>query len=134
MHINAALLRRHHHRRARSAHLAADGRLGRVASLTLFVSALDNAQAGTTSALVTSRDAAAAAIAESARRGYLDGQALAEVFAWLRPNDLVWNYVVNNYLLGKKPPAFDILYWNQDTARMAAGLHRDFVGSRSTTR
>ena len=70
---------------------------------------------------------AAAAVAESARRGYLDGDALASVFSWLRPNDLIWNYVVNNYLLGKEPPAFDILYWNQDTVRMAAGLHRDFV-------
>ena len=107
-------------------HLAAEQRLGDVASLTLFVCALDNERAGTVGAL-TSREAAAAAVAESARRGYLDGQALAGVFAWLRPNDLVWNYVVNNYLLGKTPPAFDILYWNQDTVRLAAGLHRDFV-------
>ncbi len=107
-------------------HLAAEGTLGDVASLTLFVCALDNQRAGTVSALA-SREAAAAAVAESARRGYLDGQALAGVFAWLRPNDLVWNYVVNNYLLGKKPPAFDVLYWNQDAVRLAAGLHRDFV-------
>jgi polyhydroxyalkanoate synthase len=107
-------------------HLAASARLGEIASLTLMVCALDNAQAGTVSALAT-RDLAAAAVAESARKGYLDGQALAGVFTWLRPNDLVWSYVVNNYLLGKEPPAFDILYWNQDTVRMAAGLHRDFI-------
>ena len=107
-------------------HLAAQGELGGVASLTLFVCALDSERAGTASALA-SRETAAAAVAESARRGYLDGQALAGVFAWLRPNDLVWNYVVNNYLLGRKPPAFDVLYWNQDAVRLAAGLHRDFV-------
>ena len=49
------------------------------------------------------------------------------MFAWLRPGDLVWNYWVNNYLLGRKPPAFDILFWNADTTRMTAGLHADFV-------
>jgi polyhydroxyalkanoate synthase len=106
--------------------LAADGESDGVASLTLMVCALDNESEGTVSALA-SRDVAAAAIAESARKGYLDGQALAGVFTWLRPNDLVWSYVVNNYLLGKAPPAFDILYWNQDAVRLAAGLHRDFI-------
>jgi poly(3-hydroxyalkanoate) synthetase len=59
------------------------------------VCALDNERAGTVGAL-TSREAAAAAVAESARRGYPDGQALAGVFAWLLPNDLVWNYVGKN--------------------------------------
>jgi polyhydroxyalkanoate synthase len=107
-------------------HLAAEGRLGEVASLALLVCALDNEQAGTTAAFTT-REVAAAAIAESARKGYLEGSALAGVFAWLRPNDMIWNYVVNNYLLGKDPPAFDILYWNQDTVRLGAGLHRDFL-------
>ena len=107
-------------------HLQAAGELSKVASLTLFVCAIDSTRATDAEALVT-REIAAAAVAESARKGYLDGQALAGVFAWLRPNDMVWNYVVNNYLLGKAPPAFDILYWNQDTVRMAAGLHRDFV-------
>ncbi len=106
--------------------IAATGGLDRVASLTLMVCALDNDTEGTLAALTT-RDVAAAAVAESARKGYLDGKALEGVFTWLRPNDLVWNYFVNNYLLGKEPPAFDILYWNQDTVRLAAGLHRDFI-------
>jgi polyhydroxyalkanoate synthase len=107
-------------------HLATEGALGDVASLTLLVCALDNARAGTVAALA-GREVAAAAVAESARKGYLDGRALAGVFAWLRPNDLIWGYVVNNYLMGRKPPAFDVLYWNQDTVRLAAGLHRDFI-------
>ena len=57
----------------------------------------------------------------------LSGEDMARVFAWLRPNDLVWNYWVNNYLLGENPPAFDILYWNNDTTRLPAGLHSDFL-------
>ena len=49
------------------------------------------------------------------------------MFAWMRPNDLIWNYVVNNYLLGNDPPAHDILYWNNDTTRLPARLHADFL-------
>ena len=56
----------------------------------------------------------------------MDGAALAEIFAWLRPNDMIWNYWVNNYLLGAPPPAFNVL-WNQDSVRMAAGLQRDMI-------
>jgi class II poly(R)-hydroxyalkanoic acid synthase len=107
-------------------HLAASGDADRVAGLTLAVCVLDTDRAGTTGALVDDT-VAAAAVADSAQRGYLDGKALAGVFAWLRPNDLIWNYWVNNYLLGKDPPAFDILYWNADTTRMPAALHRDFI-------
>jgi polyhydroxyalkanoate synthase subunit PhaC len=106
--------------------LAATGELGGVASLTLMACPLDNDAESTMSALM-SRDLAAVAVAESARKGYVDGRAIEGVFTWLRPNDLVWNYFVNNYLLGKEPPAFDILYWNQDPVRLAAGLHRDFI-------
>src|SRR5262245_1426156 len=109
-----------------SAYLAATGQQSRLAGLGLGVTVLDFADAGVPGALV-SRRLAAAAKAISRRRGYLDGRALAEVFAWLRPGDLVWNYWVNNYLLGRKPPAFDILFWNADTTRMSAGLHADFV-------
>jgi len=90
-------------------HLVATGRLGNVASLGLFVCALDRPQEGIIGALTT-REAAAASVAASAVRGYVDGSALAEIFAWLRPNDMIWNYWVNNYLLGAPPPAFDILY------------------------
>ncbi len=106
--------------------LAGQGQQDRLAAIALLVTVLDNERAGTASAL-NNRRLAAAAKAISRRRGYLDGRALAEVFAWLRPGDLVWNYWVNNYLLGKKPPAFDILFWNADTTRMTAGLHADFV-------
>ena len=109
-----------------AAHLAAAGQQDRLACFSLLVTVLDTANAGTAAAL-TDQQLAAAAKAMSARRGYLDGRALAEAFAWLRPGDLVWNYWVNNYLLGKKPPAFDILSWNADTTRMSASLHADFV-------
>ena len=107
-------------------HLAAIDEQDKFGTLTMMVCALDQARMGTAGAF-SNRELAAAAVAESARKGYVDGQALAGVFAWLRPNDLVWNYFVNNYLLGKDPAAFDILYWNQDSVRLAAGLHRDFV-------
>ena len=109
-----------------AAHLAATGQQGRLAAFALLVTVLDNARAGAAAALADRR-LAAAATALSRRRGYLDGRSLAEVFAWLRPGDLVWNYWVNNYLLGRKPPAFDILFWNADTTRMPARLHADFV-------
>jgi polyhydroxyalkanoate synthase len=109
-----------------AAHLAHTGQQDRIAALTLMVTVLDQARAGLASAVISERTAQLAAAASRAR-GYLDGRSLAEVFAWLRPNDLIWNYWVNNYLLGRKPPAFDILFWNADTTRMTAGLHRDFL-------
>jgi len=109
-----------------AAHLATTGELHRVASFNLGVTVLDQARAGLTSAAMDDATARAA-IDASASRGYLDGRALAEVFAWLRPDDLIWGYWVNNYLQGKKPPAFDVLYWNADTTRMPATLHREFL-------
>jgi polyhydroxyalkanoate synthase len=109
-----------------AAYLAHTGQQDRIAAMTLMVTVLDQAHAGLASAVISERSARMAAAASQAR-GYLDGRSLAEVFAWLRPNDLIWNYWVNNYLLGRTPPPFDILFWNADTTRMAAGLHRDFL-------
>lgn len=109
-----------------AAHLAASGQSDRLASLTLMVTVLDQRKAGFAAAAIDEQ-AANIATALSARKGYLDGRTLAEVFAWLRPTDLVWRYWVNNYIEGKSPAAFDVLFWNADTTRMAAALHRDLV-------
>ncbi|MHC6211722.1 PHA/PHB synthase family protein [Rhodococcus ruber] len=109
-----------------AAYLAATGHGDRVAGLTLAVTVLDQARAGFAAAALDERTAATA-IERSQSRGYLDGDELAEVFAWLRPTDLVWRYWVNNYLQGRPPAPFDVLHWNADTTRMAAGLHRDLV-------
>src|SRR3954454_18089641 len=108
------------------AHLAAQGRLDRVAAASFAVTVLDWTKAGTVGALMDP-EAVKEATEKSRKKGYLDGASLAEVFAWLRPNDLIWNYWVNNSLQEKPPAAFDILFWNADTTRMSAGLHRDFI-------
>jgi polyhydroxyalkanoate synthase len=109
-----------------AAHLNSSGEGQRLASLTLMVTVLDQRKAGFASAALD-EEAANIAVALSARKGYLDGRSLAEIFAWLRPTDLVWRYWVNNYVQGKSPAPFDVLYWNADTTRMAAALHRDMV-------
>lgn len=108
------------------AHLAVTEGLDTVAGVGLSVAVLDQANTGLTGELLTPA-AAEAAVRASAARGYLDGRALAEVFAWLRPNDLIWNYWVSSYLLGRSPAPFDVLFWNADTTRMTAALHRGFV-------
>jgi polyhydroxyalkanoate synthase len=108
------------------AHLTEIGQGERVAGLTLAVTVLDQTRAGFASAVMSER-AASAAIRSSASKGYLDGRAMTEIFAWLRPTDLVWRYWVNNYVQGRRPAPFDVLFWNADTTRMAAALHRDLV-------
>src|SRR5258708_1548488 len=77
--------------------------------------------------LFASKETIAAGREASRLRGVLEGQEMARVFAWLRPNDLIWNYWVNNYLIGKDPAAFDVLYWNNDTTRLPAKLHSDLL-------
>ena len=62
-----------------------------------------------------------------AQKGYLEGHHMADVFNLLRENDLVWSFVVNNYLLGKEPMVFDLLYWNSDSTRMPAAMHSFYL-------
>jgi polyhydroxyalkanoate synthase len=97
-------------------------------TLTLLVSILDiEGIADSSMGLFANLETLELARSLSGARGVLKGKDLAKVFAWLRPNELIWNYWVNNYLLGKAPPAFDILYWNSDTTRLPARLHADFI-------
>ncbi len=63
----------------------------------------------------------------SQRAGVLDGPSLASVFTWMRPDDLVWNYAVNNWLLGEEPAPFDILAWNADATNLPGALHGQFL-------
>jgi polyhydroxyalkanoate synthase len=109
------------------AHLAARNE-PKVHSATVAVCLLDMAAAqNTTAGLFVTPGSVAAAKRASQLAGVVEGQELARMFAWMRPNDLIWNYWVNNYLLGNAPPAFDVLYWNNDTTRLPAKLHADFL-------
>ncbi|WP_328608983.1 alpha/beta hydrolase [Amycolatopsis sp. NBC_00345] len=96
-------------------------------ALTLFVSVFDMAEDKTLLGVFASEETLAAAKRHSHVQGVLDGRELARVFNLLRPNDLIWTYWVNNYLLGRRPPAFDILYWNNDTTRLPAAFHGQLI-------
>jgi polyhydroxyalkanoate synthase len=98
----------------------------KVHALTLLVSVLDT-QLDTQVELFADEKTLEAAKRRSYQAGVLEGSDMAKVFAWMRPNDLIWNYWVNNYLLGNEPPVFDILYWNNDTTRLPAALHGEFI-------
>ncbi len=100
----------------------------RVNTLTLMVNVLDISATGDTPlGLFATPSAIEAAKRYSQAKGVLDGKDMATAFAWLRPNDLIWNYWVNNILLGNAPPAFDVLYWNNDSTRLPARLHGEFM-------
>ena len=108
-------------------YLAALGRDDKVASMTLMVNVLDPHPEDTVANLFMSDNMIETARKRSARAGVLDGNETARVFSWMRPNDLIWNYVASNYLHGETPPSFDVLYWNSDTTRLPARLHSDFL-------
>ena len=96
------------------------------ASLTLLAAMLDFADTGDISVYVD-RSYVARCERELNHGGILSGSRLAAAFASLRPNDLVWRYVVNNYLKGRTPPAFDLLYWNADSSNLPGPLYAYYV-------
>ncbi len=109
--------------------LHARGEAAKVASATFFTAQVDFSAAGDLSLFVD--DTQLGRIAELAgEKGYLDGRYLAASFNLLRGRDLIWNYVVQNYLMGEDHPAFDLLHWNGDTTNLPAAWHlaylRDF--------
>ncbi|QHF42607.1 class II poly(R)-hydroxyalkanoic acid synthase [Pseudomonas sp. S35] len=107
-------------------HLQAKRQLRRISSASYLVSLLDS-QIDSPAMLFADEQTLEAAKRRSYQQGVLDGRDMAKVFAWMRPNDLIWNYWINNYLLGREPPAFDILYWNNDNTRLPAALHGDLL-------
>jgi polyhydroxyalkanoate synthase len=106
-------------------HRAAQGDRS-VNAVTFLVTVLDT-NVESKMGLFATRETIEAAREASRLKGVLEGQEMARVFAWLRPNDLIWNYWVNNYLIGKDPAAFDVLYWNNDTTRLPARLHGELL-------
>lgn len=105
--------------------LAARGEGAKVASATFFTAQVDFERAGDLKNFVD--DEQLKVIEGLAGEGYLDGRYMAATFNLLRGRDLIWNYVVNNYLLGQDYPHFDLLYWNGDTTNLPAKWHRAYL-------
>ncbi|MEM7688352.1 MAG: alpha/beta fold hydrolase [Pseudomonadota bacterium] len=96
-------------------------------SLTLMVCVLHPKQTDVEAASLMSDNGMKLAKQRAAKKGIIKADDLARGFAWLRPNDLIWGYVINNYLLGQDPPAFDVLFWNSDATNLSATLMGDFM-------
>ncbi|HSH12928.1 MAG TPA: class I poly(R)-hydroxyalkanoic acid synthase, partial [Desulfurivibrionaceae bacterium] len=109
------------------AYLAARGEDGAVNTATYFTTHQDFSNAGDIAVFINRPGVAFLEWLMSASGGYLDGRNLAATFNMLRANSLVWNYVVQNYLMGKEPPAFDLLYWNSDGTRVPGKVHSFLV-------
>jgi len=99
----------------------------RINALTFMVCVLDPKRDDSDLGQIVSDGSLEIARKYSKRKGILKGDDLARMFAWMRPNDLIWNYVVNNYLMGEDPPPYDVLFWNNDTTNLPAQLHSDFL-------
>ena len=108
------------------AYLTAKKQAKRVASATFFVTLIDFAEPGELG-VFTDEQTVASLEKRMNARGYLEGSEMANTFNMLRANDLIWSFVVNNYLLGKEPMPFDLLHWNSDSTRMPARMHAYYL-------
>ena len=99
----------------------------RIASITFFTTLVDFAEAGELAVFIDEEQLQALESKMEKEGGYLDGGAMSTTFNMLRANDLIWSFVVNNYLLGKDPFPFDLLYWNADSTRMPAAMHSFYL-------
>jgi polyhydroxyalkanoate synthase len=108
------------------AYLAAKGR-ERVKSMTLFTAQVDFTYAGDLKVFAADEAQIAMVERQMAERGYLEGKKMANAFNLLRSNDLIWPYVINNYLRGREPMPFDLLYWNSDATRMPKANHSFYL-------
>ncbi len=98
----------------------------RIKSATFFTTMMDFSEAGELSVFIDEEQLNFIE-GQMAEKGYLDGAKMATTFNMLRANDLIWSFVVNNYLLGKDPFPFDLLYWNSDSTRMPAAMHSFYL-------
>ncbi|HEY5795261.1 MAG TPA: class I poly(R)-hydroxyalkanoic acid synthase, partial [Bosea sp. (in: a-proteobacteria)] len=98
----------------------------RIASATFFTTQVDFSKAGELSVFVDEEQIRSVE-EQMTKSGYLDGSRMAGAFNMLRPNDLIWSYAINNYLKGKTPTPFDLLYWNSDSTRMPAANHSFYL-------
>jgi polyhydroxyalkanoate synthase len=110
------------------AYLVAKKQQAKVKSATFLTAQVDFTEAGDLK-LFTGPETMGLLDQLTTEKGYLDGRYMAATFNLLRGRDLIWSYVVNNYLLGDEPPPFDLLYWNSDTTNLPAGWHRDYLES-----
>ena len=107
-------------------YLKSKKKAGRVKSVTFFTALIDFSEPGELG-VFADKDVLANLEKKMQERGYLEGSEMATTFNMLRANDLIWSFVVNNYLLGKEPFPFDLLYWNSDSTRMPARMHTFYL-------
>jgi polyhydroxyalkanoate synthase len=110
------------------AYLTAKKQAKKVKSATFLTAQVDFSEAGDLK-LFTGSETMGLLDELTKEKGVLDGRYMAATFNLLRGRDLIWSYVVNNYLLGEEPPPFDLLYWNSDTTNLPAAWHRDYLDS-----